>query len=96
VLSSNPHNSVTGIALPYQKLFFALYVVNSVPCHHGMACPTVADGEDGLQIWRVVANILKNQVWTAETWWSSILGVMRMPNNSSTLKIILLEQFQRS
>jgi hypothetical protein len=23
-------------------------------CHHGMACPQVADGGHGLQIWRVV------------------------------------------
>jgi hypothetical protein len=26
-------------------------------CHHGMARPQVADGGNGLQIWRVVANI---------------------------------------
>jgi hypothetical protein len=26
-----------------------------VPCHHGMARPQVADGGDGLQIWRVAA-----------------------------------------
>jgi hypothetical protein len=26
-------------------------------CHHGMARPQVADGGDGLQIWRAVANI---------------------------------------
>jgi hypothetical protein len=31
-----------------------------VPCHHGMARPQVADGGDGLQIWRVAANILNN------------------------------------
>jgi hypothetical protein len=31
------------------------------PCHHGMARPQVADGGDGLQIWRVAANILKEQ-----------------------------------
>jgi hypothetical protein len=28
------------------------------PCHHGMACPQVADGGDGLQLWRAAANIL--------------------------------------
>jgi hypothetical protein len=27
--------------------------VKWVPCHHGMARPQVADGGDGLQIWRV-------------------------------------------
>jgi hypothetical protein len=32
--------------------------VNWVPCHHGMARPQVADGGEGLQIWRVAVNIL--------------------------------------
>jgi hypothetical protein len=32
-----------------------------VPCHHGMARPQVADGGDGLQVWRVAANILNKQ-----------------------------------
>jgi len=31
------------------------------PCHHDMARPRVADGGDGLQIWRVVANVLNKQ-----------------------------------
>jgi hypothetical protein len=35
--------------------------VRWVPCHHGMARPQVADGGDGLQIWRVAANILNKQ-----------------------------------
>jgi hypothetical protein len=26
-------------------------------CHYGMARPQVADGEDGLQTWRVAANV---------------------------------------
>jgi hypothetical protein len=28
-----------------------------VPCHHGMARPQVVHGGDGLQIWRIAANI---------------------------------------
>jgi len=28
------------------------------PCHNGMAPPRVADGGEGLQIWRVAVNIL--------------------------------------
>jgi len=28
------------------------------PCHYNMVRPQVADGGDGLQIWRVAANIL--------------------------------------
>jgi hypothetical protein len=27
------------------------------PCHHGMARSRVADGGDGLQLWRVAENI---------------------------------------
>jgi hypothetical protein len=32
--------------------------VRWVPCHHCMARPQVADGGDGLHIWRAAANIL--------------------------------------
>jgi hypothetical protein len=50
-------------------LFFLLYGntvhVRWVPCHHSMARPQVADGGDSLQIWRVAANILNKQSWTA-------------------------------
>jgi hypothetical protein len=42
-----------------------------------MARPQVVDGEDGLQIWRVAANILNKQSRTADTGWSSSLGVGR-------------------
>jgi hypothetical protein len=41
-----------------------------VPCHvvhHGMARPQVADGEDGLQIWRVAANMLNMQSRKADS-----------------------------
>jgi hypothetical protein len=34
-----------------------------------MAHPQVADGEDGLEIRRVIANILSKQLWTADRWW---------------------------
>jgi hypothetical protein len=40
-----------------------------------MARPRVADRGDGLQIWRVAANILKKQSRTADSGWSSSLGV---------------------
>jgi hypothetical protein len=35
--------------------------VKWVPCHHGMGRSQVADGGDGLEIWRVDANILNKQ-----------------------------------
>jgi hypothetical protein len=38
-----------------------------------MARPRVADGGDGLQIWRVAANILNNQSRETDKGWSSSL-----------------------
>jgi hypothetical protein len=55
--------------------------VKWVHCHHGMAGPRVADKRDGLQIWRVAANILNKQSRTAESGWSSSLVVGRRSNN---------------
>jgi hypothetical protein len=44
-----------------------------VPCHHGMARTQVADGGDGLQKWRVAANILNKPTRGGPpAWW---LGV---------------------
>jgi hypothetical protein len=40
-----------------------------------MAHPQVADGEDGLQIWRVAVNILKKKSWTADQGWSPAWGL---------------------
>jgi len=39
-----------------------------------MAHPQVADGGNGLKVWRVAANILNKQLWTAAKGWSSSLG----------------------
>jgi len=44
-------------------------------CHHSMACPWVVGGGDGLQMWRVAANILNKKLWTASKGWLSALGV---------------------
>jgi hypothetical protein len=54
-----------------------MFRVKWVPCHHGMARPQIADGGDGLQIWRVAANILNKQSRTADRGWCSSLGVGR-------------------
>jgi hypothetical protein len=53
------------------------------PCHHGMARPQVADGEDGLQIWGggVAANISNKQLRTTDKWQSSILSVSENGEN---------------
>jgi hypothetical protein len=57
--------------------------VKWVHCHHGMARPRVADRGYGLQIWREAANILHKQSRTADSGWSSSLGVGRWANNPS-------------
>jgi hypothetical protein len=59
------------------------YHVKWTPCQHGMVPPQAVDGGDSLQIWREAANILNNQLWTADKGWSSSLGVGRGANNSS-------------
>jgi hypothetical protein len=55
--------------------------VKWVHCHRGMARRRVADGGDGLQIWRIAANMLIKQSRTADNGWSSSLGVGRGTNN---------------
>jgi hypothetical protein len=57
--------------------------VRWILCHHGVARPQVAYGGDGLQIWRVAANILYKQSRTADKVWSSSFGVGRGANNAS-------------
>jgi hypothetical protein len=44
-------------------------------CHHCMAHLRVATGGDGLQVWRVAANILNMQSRTTDKGRSSSLGV---------------------
>jgi hypothetical protein len=49
--------------------------------HHCMGRTRVADKGDGLQIWRVAANILNKQSWSADSGWSSSMGVGRGANS---------------
>jgi hypothetical protein len=49
-----------------------------------MARPQVGDGEDGLQIWRVTANISNQQSQTADS-----LGVGRGAKNTHSKKNVL-------
>jgi hypothetical protein len=53
------------VVLELLRLNFFSNQVKWVHCHHVMARPRVADRGDGLQIWRVVANILNKQLRTA-------------------------------
>jgi hypothetical protein len=51
-----------------------------------MVCPQVADGGDGLQIWRVAANIPYKQSRTDDKGWSSSLGVgLTTPHHKNKL-----------
>jgi len=57
-----------------------------------MACPQVAVGGEGLQIWRVAANILNKQSWRANKGWFSSLGVgLTIPH---CRKVMCYEMFQ--
>jgi hypothetical protein len=55
----------------------------SVPYHQCTARPQVVDGGDGLQIWRVAANILNKQSRIVNKEWFSSFGVGRGANNFS-------------
>jgi len=74
-------------------MYFNLYIfkeemgrqihIRWVPCHHGMVRPQVVDGREGLQIWRVAANILNKQSRTADKGWSSSLEGGHRANKTS-------------
>jgi hypothetical protein len=55
-----------------------------------MTGPQVTEEGDGLQIWRVAANILNKQSRTNNKGWSYSLGIGHGDNNSSPYKISLL------
>jgi hypothetical protein len=62
-----------------------------------MARPHVADGGDGLQIWKVAANIINKQSRATDKGWASSLWIWGGANNSSPeKKINLLGKFIRS
>jgi hypothetical protein len=49
--------------------------VKWVPRHHSVAHRQAGDGGDGLHIWSLAANILNKQSRTADSGWSSSLGL---------------------
>jgi hypothetical protein len=61
-----------------------------------MASPQIVDGGDALQIWRVAANMLNNQSWTADIGWFSSFGVGCWANSSSPQKIVLLRNITQN
>jgi hypothetical protein len=76
---------IFGLNYYLEKIKVAIMTIHVrwVPCHHGMARSQVADGGDGLEIWRIAANILNKQSRTADKEWSFSLGVGRGANYSS-------------
>jgi hypothetical protein len=62
-----------------EKLFLSLQVngcyVKWVPHHHSMLHSQFADGGEGLQIWRVAANIWNKQLWRDDKGRSSNWGL---------------------
>jgi hypothetical protein len=73
-------------------MYVCMYVwhashVKWVHCHHGVPRPQVADRGDGLQMWRAAANIMNKQSRTADSGWSSSLGVGRGANNPPPIKL---------
>jgi hypothetical protein len=61
-----------------------------------MAPPQVVDGGDGLQIWRVAANILNKQSRTADRGWPSSLGFGQGDKHPTVKPLIFNEMFYRA
>jgi hypothetical protein len=57
--------------------------VRWAPCHQGMVHTQVADGGDGIQLWRVTVNTLNKKPPTADKGWYSSLVVGCGTNNPS-------------
>jgi hypothetical protein len=51
--------------------------VRWVPCRRSMARPQVADGGNGLRLWKVAANTMNKKPRTADNGLSSSLGIGR-------------------
>ena len=60
------------ILLLYIIIIIIIIILSLGSCHHAW----VADGGVGPQVWRLAANILNKQSWTADQEWSSSLGVL--------------------
>jgi hypothetical protein len=71
-----------------------------MPCKVGafsprMARHQVADGEDGLQIWKGAANIFNKQSQATDKGWYSNFSVERVAKRNSPLKIRLLRNVRK-
>ena len=64
-------------------------------CNHGVAYPQVADGGDGIQIWRVTANVLNKQLRTTNKGWSSSVGFVE-GQTSHAKTLIIYKMYQKA
>jgi hypothetical protein len=82
-LPGNQNTPIINLLFPYwkNKSILMRSHVRWVHFYQGMARPQVVDGGDGLQIWRVAANMLNKYYRIADKEWSSSLGVGRGANN---------------
>jgi hypothetical protein len=65
-------------------------------CYHGMVHPWVVDGGESLPLWRVAANILNKQSWTADKECSCILRLGEGLTTSHHKKPACYEMSQRA
>jgi hypothetical protein len=54
-----------------------------------IACPQVAERGDSLKMRREAANILNNQLWTANKGWSSPLKTSSLQNATKALQALM-------
>jgi hypothetical protein len=66
-----------GVELRQMQGNVTLFHVKSARCHNGMARPQVADGRNGLHIWRVAANILNKDGRTRNKGWASSVLLLK-------------------
>jgi hypothetical protein len=71
------YTNVTCIRLYKNTAYTSCFTLSGSLVTNGMARLQLADRGDGLQIWRVAENMLNKQSRTADSGWSSSLGVGR-------------------
>lgn len=52
--------------MKFKKFFLLITMLIGSVYHHGMARPQVQDRVNGLQVWRVAANVMNKRLQTAD------------------------------
>ena len=100
IVDSNVHDVTTNIAFFVTMATFPLFILLTAHVTSWSLSPGPwrvhrLRIEERPPIWRVAANILNKQWWTADKGWTYSLGVGRGANNSSLVKRILLRNIHR-